>query len=493
MKIEAYIEKRHGRQIQKGDVILFDTWGLMAIFEKYEGGKTKLKNYQVQSMEPTYNTYDLLSDLRLRWNLMFCYAPVTDVELRENSVAGLPEKKARDYPDLFLKRTLASSALSELYKFTKTIDLPQLPPKEKRKRFAVLDPALTFLESYGEKNDSAIISELVNSKIDWLVSGDPHMLSKEVTAPLKRLGVSVINPKELDGVIASEINAFSDADKANSVDSNKPNKSYVAQAPDYALWGYWILLASIGLSFAFRAVNQTLALSFLLFIPALIGFFAIFFLLPIRLLTFIVTEIALRAYLFHIPQNLPKETVVVVGKREFGNPSFWLSPNYDVDLPLLVHYLRLSGKQFSVYYNVDLKILDEIMKNSYIRTIYLVGHGRRHGFKLDSKLVVDYCRYNKPEYKDKKDFVYQVHCNNGGGTSLVDYVVPERNQTVCLPEHGLMSNQTIYQMFIDKIIQLKHLTGIRAQLENFKYGVITSLIPITIAAVWLIIFFKVIL
>jgi len=271
----------------------------------------------------------------------------------------------------------------------------------------------------------------------------------------------------------------------------KKKKSYVAEAPDWNTYAYWVLIFSVGVYFIIRAIsNKTVALPMLTALPSLIGIFLILFLLPVRAFTFLITEIVIRVRLFHIPQNIPVETVVVIGKNEYRKPSFWLAPNYDTDLLLLVRYLRLLGKPFSVYYNVSIEKLDEIMGNKDIRIVYLVGHGRRHSYCIDGKTSVDYCRYQDPKFS--KDYVYQLHCNGGGGVSLIEYVVPKEHQEECLPEHGLMSNVTVNQMFIDKIIALKKFSPFVAKLVKLGYNLLTFTIPTLVFLGWGYLFFRMI-
>ncbi|MHA1829717.1 MAG: hypothetical protein ACTSX6_13845, partial [Candidatus Heimdallarchaeaceae archaeon] len=236
---------------------------------------------------------------------------------------------------------------------------------------------------------------------------------------------------------------------------DKKKGKYITESPDWIAFGYWILVYSLGIYFMLTIVtNKQIAAPFLLMIPAIIGVFYIFFILPIKALNFFITEAVLRIILFHIPKNKAAETAVIIGKNEYYRPSFWFAPNYDTDLLLIVKYLKLLGKPFSIYYDVSVKMIDKIMNNKKIKTVFFVGHGRRHGFAVDRNTVLDYCRYNDPKYK--KDFIYQIHCNHGKGKSLVEYVVPKENWKECLPEHGYMSNITVNQMFIDKIIALKN-------------------------------------
>jgi len=267
----------------------------------------------------------------------------------------------------------------------------------------------------------------------------------------------------------------------------KKKKTYIAKATDWTAIAYWVLVLLLCGYFIIRLVStEQIAASFLISIPALIGLLIgillILFFLPVKLLNFLLTEMVLRVHLFHVPKNIPAETVVVIGKNEYSKPSFWVAPNYDMELVLILDYLRMKGKPFSVYYESSVETLDEIMADEKIRTVFLVGHGRRHGFVIDKNTVVDYCRYDDPKYG--KDFVYQIHCNQGKGKSLVEYVVPKENWKECIPEHGYMSSLTIAQMFTDKIIELKQLTGFREKLTRLQYTALTMIIPVIVLVCW---------
>jgi hypothetical protein len=267
-------------------------------------------------------------------------------------------------------------------------------------------------------------------------------------------------------------------------------KTYVAENPDWTTFGFWIVMLSFASYFIVRAVlNKTIALPFLMAFPALIGVFVILYMLPFRAITFAITLIVLGLHLRKIPRDQPLETVVIVGKNDYWRPSFWAAPNYDTDFLILIRYLKLKGSPFAIYENVTIEKFDEIMENTNIKTVYIVGHGRRHGYGLDSKIIVDYCRY-KDDAKYRKDFVYQIHCNHGSGTSLVEYVVPREHQAGCLPEHGFMSNTTINQMFIDKIIAHQKYVGWKAKIVEWWYKAITAIIPLIVMFGWGYVFFK---
>ena len=188
-------------------------------------------------------------------------------------------------------------------------------------------------------------------------------------------------------------------EKIKSIFKKKKKSYYTQDLPDWGSYAYWIFLFSLYIYVMVRVVtNPKFALPFLFMIPAMIGVFAIFFIVPIRIINFWATELILYFYLWSVPKNKISETVIVIGKNEYFKPGFWLKPNYDTDLLLITKYLRLCGENFSIFKNVTLEKLDEIMQNKEIKTVYLVGHGRRHGFVLNAKTVADYCRYDHKKY-----------------------------------------------------------------------------------------------
>ncbi|MHA1827136.1 MAG: hypothetical protein ACTSX6_00660, partial [Candidatus Heimdallarchaeaceae archaeon] len=74
----------------------------------------------------------------------------------------------------------------------------------------------------------------------------------------------------------------------------------------------------------------------------------------------------------------------------------------------------------------------------------------------------------------------------------VEYVVPKENWKECLPEHGYMSNITVNQMFIDKIIALKNYNGFKAKFSKIWYNILAFIIPAVVFLGWGYIFMRLI-
>lgn len=271
--------------------------------------------------------------------------------------------------------------------------------------------------------------------------------------------------------------------------SKGENKYYISNLPDLVSILYFLSFCFIASFLIVKYLfGLKIAVSVLLLPPLFLGIFIFYFLLPVRLFIFLVTQLILLLCLRKVKKNIPSKSVIIVGKTDYKSPRFWFSPNYDLDLLFLVEYLRVKKEDFSIYENIDIKTLDRIMSNKDIKTVYLLGHGRRHSFAVDSKIVVDYCRYDDPKFR--KDFVYQLHCNHGGGKSLVEYVVPKDNWKECLPSHGYMSSMTITTMIADKIAEYKYYKGLKKQLISLLYPVLSSMVSTLALILWMIIFLK---
>ncbi|MFH0874777.1 MAG: hypothetical protein V1859_02480 [archaeon] len=275
--------------------------------------------------------------------------------------------------------------------------------------------------------------------------------------------------------------------KNNNPDTKKESdksKYYIKNKPDMISLAFYFLVISFFIFYVFKKVtNISNALPILFLIPAFISIVFFLVLLPFRVLNSVACAIIVYAYTWSCKKNTPAKTVVVIGKTDYKRPSYWFNPNFELDLILVLKYLKEKNEDYAIYNEINQATLDEIMENKHIRTVYLFGHGRRHGFVIDSNTIADYCRYDNPKYA--KDYVYQIHCNQGGGKSLVEYVVAPENREACLPEHGYMSSQSITEMFIDKLTELNKLGKIKRTLINSGYYMLTTGIPAIILSFWI--------
>jgi len=92
---------------------------------------------------------------------------------------------------------------------------------------------------------------------------------------------------------------------------------------------------------------------------------------------------------------------------------------YKEDIPKLIKYFKKNGWAYKIYFKADKKELREVVNDPKATIIYLLGHGERHGIKVNKNEVVYYCEFEK---SPKKKFIAQMHCNHYGGKSLAEYV-----------------------------------------------------------------------
>ena len=80
---------------------------------------------------------------------------------------------------------------------------------------------------------------------------------------------------------------------------------------------------------------------------------------------------------------------------------------------------KKNKKQYKVYTPKNASDFKKIINNPKVKSIYIFGHGVKHGIKLNKKEVLYYCEMKNTL---KKDFIAQLHCNHSYGNSLADYI-----------------------------------------------------------------------
>lgn len=84
----------------------------------------------------------------------------------------------------------------------------------------------------------------------------------------------------------------------------------------------------------------------------------------------------------------------------------------------LVKYLKKKDKTYKIYNKINSNKLKKVINNKNVTSLFLFGHGVRHGIKVGRNEVVYYCEFpNHP----KKDLIAQFHCNHFGGKTLSEY------------------------------------------------------------------------
>lgn len=84
----------------------------------------------------------------------------------------------------------------------------------------------------------------------------------------------------------------------------------------------------------------------------------------------------------------------------------------------LIKYLKKNNKSYVIYNKVTSNQLRKIINDKRVNSIFLFGHGERHGIKVGRNEAVYYCEFpNHP----KKHLIAQFHCNHLKGRALSEY------------------------------------------------------------------------
>jgi hypothetical protein len=159
--------------------------------------------------------------------------------------------------------------------------------------------------------------------------------------------------------------------------------------------------------------------------------FLLFSLSPITAVFSPIQNYLLEKYLRNFKQNIPADTVVILGQSDWFKLEGWIKLNFlKSEIEELVKLLKAGGRDFSFYSNASFKDVEKIMSDKNIKEVYFLGHGDSHTFQLKTDEFLYYCDFNDPK-KYGKEFVHQVHCGTPDGKSLIDYVVPKENRDKC--------------------------------------------------------------
>lgn len=144
--------------------------------------------------------------------------------------------------------------------------------------------------------------------------------------------------------------------------------------------------------------------------------------------------------------NANKKHIAIVLANSYGWGKFLI---YILDIPELIEYFKKKKWAYKIYFEINKQKLYEIINNPKTTIVYLIGHGERHGIKINPEENVHYCEFaNSP----KKKFVAQLHCNNRGGRSLAEYIAIN-------PAKSFVTDKTLTDIeiheFIAKVIRGK--------------------------------------
>lgn len=101
----------------------------------------------------------------------------------------------------------------------------------------------------------------------------------------------------------------------------------------------------------------------------------------------------------------------------------------------LINHFRENDIPYRVYKGISGEDFKKIVNDEKVESLFIFGHGCRHGFTLGKNDGVYYCELrNAP----KKKFIAQLHCNHGSGKSLGEYIAKDYfapNKKMCFWEN----------------------------------------------------------
>lgn len=115
---------------------------------------------------------------------------------------------------------------------------------------------------------------------------------------------------------------------------------------------------------------------------------------------------------------------------------------YRMNISKLVKYFRKKDWSYKIYFNTNKEKLVKVINDPNATILYIIGHGQRHGVRVNKKEIVYYCEFEK---SPRKKFIAQLHCNHYGGKSLADYISENSIK-------GFVTNKKLTSYSIDKFI-----------------------------------------
>lgn len=114
---------------------------------------------------------------------------------------------------------------------------------------------------------------------------------------------------------------------------------------------------------------------------------------------------------------------------------------------IFIEYLKNKKLPYKLLTNFnepfDTKIFRKIVYDENCEELYISGHGRKHRLQISKNQNLYYFLYpNAP----KKDKVIQLHCNHGGGKSLVDILGAKED----FPTNKLRTSSQNIRYFLKK-------------------------------------------
>lgn len=99
---------------------------------------------------------------------------------------------------------------------------------------------------------------------------------------------------------------------------------------------------------------------------------------------------------------------------------------YPSGIKLLLMCIKKNKIPYILMKKFDIKKFRELIYDEKCYRLYIIGHGCRHGLKVDKNEMLYYCSFKDAP---KKEFVAQLHCNHNGGESLADIIALNKDKS----------------------------------------------------------------
>ena len=185
-------------------------------------------------------------------------------------------------------------------------------------------------------------------------------------------------------------------------------------------------------SIIFQILNLLIFLVIVLVLLGLIIVLAFFLILEGLILPF--------GYYYHIGKSaiyaeIPYDEsidhtaiIVIVYSRRYFYKRFFV---YLSGVELLTKGLKKLDEPYVLYRCPTPQRFIEIINKETAKRIWIIGHGVKHGVSF-GKEILYYCEVGEAYKKTKnapKEYVKQLHCNEYGGKSLIDYICDNKEKS----------------------------------------------------------------
>ncbi|MBS3084275.1 hypothetical protein J4423_05700 [Candidatus Pacearchaeota archaeon] len=130
----------------------------------------------------------------------------------------------------------------------------------------------------------------------------------------------------------------------------------------------------------------------------------------------------------------------------------------------LIKAINQRGLNSKLYIRPTKREFNNIIKDSNIRILYLVGHGSKRGFSLNKKESIYYSDYANSNIV--KDEINLYHCGHREGKNIIDYLVKKENRKKCFSANNKVMVISYVIRFYDLYKQESKKKGAKRGAQN---------------------------